>query len=75
LLAKRIQVLELSKEIATNAANPSSQQREHILREQLRQIQKGLGNDDVKSTELKDLPERSIKPACPGMPRSRPGAN
>jgi len=44
----------------------SSQQREHILREQLRQIQKELGDDDVKSIELKELAERIDKA---GMPR------
>jgi ATP-dependent Lon protease len=44
LLAKRIQVLQLSKEIAEQTQHTlSSQQREHILREQLRQIQKSAG--------------------------------
>ena len=67
LLAKRIQVLELSKEIGEQTQQTlSSQQREHILREQLRQIQKELGDDDVKSTELKELAEK-IDNA--GMPR------
>src|ERR1700759_4227394 len=50
LLAKRIQVLQLSKEIGDQTQQTlSSQQREHILREQLRQIQKELGDEDVKS--------------------------
>src|SRR6202521_1453157 len=67
LLAKRIQVLELSREIGEQTQQTlSSQQREHILREQLRQIQKELGDDDVKSTELKELAER-IENA--GMPK------
>src|SRR5712672_3585955 len=67
LLAKRIQVLELSKEIGEQTQQTlSSQQREHILREQLRQIQKELGDDDVKSTELKELAEKIDKA---GMPR------
>jgi ATP-dependent Lon protease len=62
ILAKRIQVLQLSKEIGEQTQNTlSSQQREHILREQLRQIQKELGDDDVKSTELKELAERIEK--------------
>src|SRR6195256_1702172 len=56
LLAKRIQVLQLSKEIGEQTQQTlSSQQREHILREQLRQIQKELGDDDANSTELKAL--------------------
>src|SRR5712672_3572283 len=67
LLAKRIQVLELSKEIGEQTQQTlSSQQREHILREQLRQFQKELGDDDVKSTELKELAEKIDKA---GMPR------
>src|SRR5258706_439779 len=67
LLAKRIQVLELSKEIGEQTQQTlSSQQREHILREQLRQIQKELGDDDVKAIELKE-PAEKIDGA--GMPR------
>jgi ATP-dependent Lon protease len=66
LLAKRIQVLELSKEIGDQTQQTlSSQQREHILREQLRQIQKELGDDDVKSTEMKELAERIEKAGMP----------
>jgi ATP-dependent Lon protease len=66
LLAKRIQVLQLSKEIGEQTQQTlSSQQREHILREQLRQIQKELGDDDVKSTELKELAEKIDKAGMP----------
>jgi len=67
ILAKRIQVLQLSKEIGEQTQNTlSSQQREHILREQLRQIQKELGDDDVKSTEMKELAEKIEKAGMPG---------
>ena len=66
ILAKRIQVLQISKEIGEQTQNTlSSQQREHILREQLRQIQKELGDDDVKSTELKELAEKIEKAGMP----------
>src|SRR3982075_2242457 len=66
LLAKRIQVLQLSKEIGELTQHTlSSQQREYILREQLRQIQKELGDDDVKSTEMKELAEKIEKAAMP----------
>jgi len=66
ILAKRIQILQLSKEIGEQTQNTlSSQQREHILREQLRQIQKELGDDDVKSTELKELAEKIEKAGMP----------
>jgi ATP-dependent Lon protease len=66
LLAKRIQVLQLSKDIAEQTQHTlSSQQREHILREQLRQIQKELGDDSAKSTEMKELAEKIEKAAMP----------
>jgi ATP-dependent Lon protease len=66
LLAKRIQVLQLSKEIGDQTQQTlSSQQREHILREQLRQIQKELGDDDVKSAELKELGDKIEKAGMP----------
>src|SRR4051794_3581924 len=67
LLAKRIQVLQLSREIGEQTQHTlSSQQREHILREQLRQIQKELGDDDVKSAELREL---AAKIERAGMPK------
>ncbi|MDB5603543.1 MAG: lon, partial [Bradyrhizobium sp.] len=66
LLAKRIQVLELSKEIGDQTQQIlSSQQREHILREQLRQIQKELGDDDIKSTEMKELADKIERAGMP----------
>src|SRR3977135_3599290 len=66
ILAKRIQVLQLSKEIGKQTQNTlSSQQREHILREQLRQIQKELGDDNIKSMELKELAEEIEKAEMP----------
>lgn len=66
LLAKRIQVLQLSKEIGEQTQQTlSSQQREHILREQLRQIQKELGEDDAKSAELKELAEKIERAEMP----------
>ncbi len=56
LLMQRIQVLKLSKEIGEQTQQSlSSQQREHILREQLRQIQKELGEGDDKVIEIAEL--------------------
>jgi ATP-dependent Lon protease len=58
LLAQRIEVLKLSKQIGEQTQQSlSSQQREHILREQLRHIQKELGEGDEKSVELTELRE------------------
>src|SRR5215470_4505260 len=55
-LVQRIEVLKLSKQIGEQTQQSlSSQQREHILREQLRAIQKELGEGDEKSTELNEV--------------------
>jgi ATP-dependent Lon protease len=62
LLAQRIEVLKLSKQIGEQTQQSlSSQQREHILREQLRHIQKELGEGDEKSTEVAELREAIAK--------------
>jgi len=67
MLAQRIQVLRLSKEISEQTQKSlSSQQREHLLREQLRQIQKELGEGDEKSAEIAEL-RAAIEKA--GMPK------
>ncbi len=65
-LSARLEVLRLSKEIGDKTRKQFDQrQREHVLREQLRQIQKELGQDEDGSEELKTL-ARSLD-AC-GMP-------
>jgi ATP-dependent Lon protease len=66
LLAQRIEVLKLSKEIGDQTQRSlSSQQREHILREQLRQIQKELGEGDDKSSEIAEFRELIEKAGMP----------
>jgi ATP-dependent Lon protease len=66
LVAKRIEVLKLSKTIGEQTQQSlSSQQREHILREQLRQIQKELGEGDEKSAEIAELRELIEKSRMP----------
>jgi ATP-dependent Lon protease len=66
LLAQRIEVLKISKQIGDQTQQSlSSQQREHILREQLRHIQKELGEGDEKSTELGELRDAIEKAGMP----------
>jgi ATP-dependent Lon protease len=66
LLIQRIEVLKLSKEIGEQTQQSlSSQQREHILREQLRQIQKELGEGDEKTAEIAELREAIEKAGMP----------
>ena len=55
-LAKRVEVLRLSKEIGDKTRKEfDERQREHVLREQMRQIQKELGDDEDTAAEIEDL--------------------
>jgi ATP-dependent Lon protease len=66
MLAERIEVLKITRSIGEQTQHTlSSQQREHILREQLRQIQKELGEGDEKSVELASLREAMTKAQMP----------
>jgi ATP-dependent Lon protease len=66
LLVQRVEVLKLSKAIGEQTQQSlSSQQREHVLREQLRQIQKELGEGDDKTAEIKELREKIEKAGMP----------
>jgi ATP-dependent Lon protease len=66
LLVQRVEVLKLSKAIGEQTQQSlSSQQREHVLREQLRQIQKELGEGDDKTAEIKELRGKIEKAGMP----------
>ena len=57
-LAQQIEVLRLSKQIGEQTQEQlASRQREHILREQLRQIQKELGEGEEGQAEIAELRE------------------
>jgi len=65
-LAERVGVLRISKEIGDKTKKEfDERQREHVLREQMRQIQKELGEGEDGATELEEL-KKSIEQA--GMP-------
>ena len=71
LLNKEIQVLELSNKIQTEVKGEMDKaQREYFLREQLKAIQKELGEVDERQEEFEEL-KRSIKRAK--MPQGRRG--
>ncbi len=56
LLSHRIEVLRLSREIETKTkATIDERQREYVLREQMKQIQKELGEGEGTAAELADL--------------------
>ena len=66
LLGERVEVLKLSKEIGDKTRKEfDERQREHVLREQMRQIQKELGEDGESAAEIEDL-KKAIDEA--GMP-------
>ena len=66
LLAHRIEVLKVSREIAERTRGSiDDSQRKHLLREQMRTIQKELGEGDEGAAEIAGL-ERAI--AAAGMP-------
>ena len=55
-LGKRVEVLRLSKEIGDKTKKEfDERQREHVLREQLRQIQKELGDEGDTAAETEEL--------------------
>ena len=66
LLAERVGVLRISKEIGDKTKKEfDERQREHVLREQMRQIQKELGEGEDTAAELEEL-KKAIDAA--GMP-------
>jgi ATP-dependent Lon protease len=69
LLSARVEVLKLSKEIGDKTKQEfDSRQREHVLREQLRQIQKELGEGEDTAAEVEEL-KKSIEAA--GIPEEQ----
>ena len=66
LLSERVEILKLSKEIGDKTKQEfDHRQREHVLREQMRQIQKELGEDGEGAAEIEDL-KKAVDEA--GMP-------
>jgi ATP-dependent Lon protease len=65
-LGERVGVLRLSKEIGDKTKKEfDERQREHVLREQMRQIQKELGEGEDTAAELEEL-QKALEAA--GMP-------
>ena len=66
ILAQQIEVLRLSKQIGEQTQESlQGRQREHILREQLRQIQKELGEGEGAGAEIAELREAIEKAKMP----------
>ena len=66
LLGNRVEILKLSKEIGDQTRKAfDERQREHVLREQMRQIQKELGEGEDTAAEIEEL-KKALDEA--GMP-------
>jgi ATP-dependent Lon protease len=66
LLNKELQVLELGSKIQTQVREGiDKSQREYFLREQLKAIQKELGEKDERTAEVEELRERIVKAKLP----------
>jgi ATP-dependent Lon protease len=66
LLNKELQVLELGSKIQTQVREGiDKSQREYFLREQLKAIQKELGEKDERTAEIEELRERIVKAKLP----------
>ncbi len=60
-LTKELEILELGKKIQSQAQNELEKtQREYILREQLKQIKKELGEEDEAAVELKEYEKKIV---------------
>lgn len=69
LLAKETEVLDLGKKIQNEAREEIDKvQREYFLREQLKAIQKELGEDDAQSSEINEFNVRIKKSEMPSEP-------
>src|SRR5215471_7629830 len=65
-VSERLEVLRLSKQIGEKTQEElAGRQREHILREQLRQIQKELGEGEEAQAEIAELREAIDKAGMP----------
>jgi ATP-dependent Lon protease len=65
-LAQRVGVLRISKEIGEKTKKEfDERQREHVLREQMRQIQKELGEGEEGAAELEELAKKIDEAGMP----------
>ena len=70
MLNRELEVLTLSSKIQTDVASSMSKtQRDFFLREQLRAIQRELGEGDFNTTEAKNLREQIDKAQLPEEPK------
>jgi ATP-dependent Lon protease len=70
VMTRELEVLELGKKIQTQAQGEMEKmQREYFLREQLKAIQKELGEEDAQAAEIAELEKKIAEAGLPEEPR------
>ncbi|MEW5875630.1 MAG: endopeptidase La [Candidatus Zixiibacteriota bacterium] len=70
MIRKEVEVLELSRKIQSQAASEMGKvQREYILREQLKAIQKELGESDDHTQDIQDFRQKIAEAGMPELAR------
>ena len=73
VLVKDLEVLEVGSKIQSQVKSElQKNQREYYLREQMKAIQKELGDNDDQQRETTSCARRSRRRGCPRRPRRRP---
>ena len=72
-MESEISVLQVEKRIRSRVKRQMEKtQREYYLNEQMKAIQKELGDGEDGRDELRELEERSTRPSSPRKPARRP---
>jgi ATP-dependent Lon protease len=73
IVTREFELQEISSKIQSQVADEVGKtQRQYYLREQMKAIQKELGEDDDGSRRSKNSGRRSRRPGCPRSPRKPP---
>ena len=76
ILAREVEVLEMGQKIQNEARSEIDKvQREYFLREQLKAIQRELGEGDEQAAEVEEFRQKIEAPECRKRPRNRPAVS
>ena len=76
LLEREVEILQIEKKIRTRVKNQMERsQKEYYLNEQMRAIQKELGEKDEFKQEIRELEEKITARRCPRKPPRRRWGN
>ncbi len=76
LLEREVEILQIEKKIRNRVKSQMERsQKEYYLNEQMRAIQKELGEKDEFKQEIRELEEKITRARCPRKPPKRPWGN